>query len=181
MNTKERWVLLLTLVLIVCAVALDLLTDTAQGVVMWHVLVEGSAGLFALAGILYLLYQQFQLQGALQQERQAAAAWQQQAEQWRAQSKAYLAGLSTMIDQQLSAWGLSPAEREVAFFLLKGMSLKEIATLRQTSEKTVRVQSTAIYAKSGLNGRSELAAFFLEDLLPAQPAEQNLPAEKNSP
>lgn len=170
MNNKERWVLLLTLVLIVCAVAIDLLTDTAQGVLLWHVLVEGSAGILALAGILYLLYQQFQLQGALQQERLAAAAWQQQAEQWRAQSKAYLAGLSAMIDQQLSAWGLSPAEREVAFLLLKGMSLKEIAELRQTSEKTARVQSTAIYAKSGLNGRSELAAFFLEDLLPAQPA-----------
>ncbi len=89
------------------------------------------------------------------------------------QSKAYLAGLSSLIEQQLSAWGLSPSEREVAFFLLKGMSLKEIAMLRNTSEKTARVQSTAIYAKSGLGGRSELSAFFLEDLLPASSANGN--------
>ncbi|HOZ25356.1 MAG TPA: hypothetical protein PLI83_11310, partial [Thermomonas sp.] len=41
-----------------------------------------------------------------------------------------------------------------------------IAQARGTSEKTARVQSSAIYAKSGLAGRSELSAFFLEDLLP---------------
>src|SRR5213593_86931 len=40
-----------------------------------------------------------------------------------------------------------------------------VADLRQTSERTVRQQALAIYRKSGLNGRSDLAAFFLEDLL----------------
>jgi len=48
---------------------------------------------------------------------------------------------------------------------LKGLSLKEIAEIRKTSEKTARAQCTPIYEKSGLSGRSELAAFFLEDLL----------------
>ena len=51
------------------------------------------------------------------------------------------------------------------FLLLKGLSLKEIADIRHTTEKTARAQSGSIYAKSGLSGRSELAAFFLEDLL----------------
>jgi len=37
--------------------------------------------------------------------------------------------------------------------------------LRGTAEKTARVQSMAIYSKSGLSGRYELSAFFLEDLL----------------
>jgi len=45
------------------------------------------------------------------------------------------------------------------------MSLKEIAEIRNTAEKTARVQSMAVYSKSGLGGRSELSAFFLEDLL----------------
>lgn len=56
----------------------------------------------------------------------------------------------------------------MAFLLLKGMSLKELAELRGTSEKTARAQSMSIYAKAGLSGRSELSAFFLEDLLPAR-------------
>jgi DNA-binding NarL/FixJ family response regulator len=42
---------------------------------------------------------------------------------------------------------------------------KAIADLRQTSERTVRQQALAVYRKSGLNGRNDLAAFFLEDLL----------------
>ena len=49
--------------------------------------------------------------------------------------------------------------------MLKGLSLKEIAALRSTSERTVREQARAVYRKSGLSGRSALAAFFLEDLL----------------
>ena len=49
--------------------------------------------------------------------------------------------------------------------MLKGLSHKEIARLRLTSETTVRQQAAAIYRKSGLASRAELAAFFLEDLL----------------
>ena len=70
------------------------------------------------------------------------------------------------IDAQLSNWNLSVSEKEVAFLLLKGMSLKELAEIRKTTEKTARAQSIAIYSKAGLAGRSELSAFFLEDLLP---------------
>jgi DNA-binding NarL/FixJ family response regulator len=38
------------------------------------------------------------------------------------------------------------------------------------SERTVRQHAVAVYEKSGLHGRSELAAFFLDAvLLPDQP------------
>ncbi len=70
-----------------------------------------------------------------------------------------------MIDRQLTKWGLTASEKEIALLLLKGLSLKEIASIRETSERTVRTQSLAIYQKAGINGRAELAAFFLEDLL----------------
>ncbi len=165
-NQKERWFLLLTLLLIAVIVAVDLITDSSEGVVIWHVAIEGSAGALALAGVFYLLKQSIQLKRALRNERKLSAKLEQEAQEWRTQSKAYLSGLSTLIDAQLTIWGLSPAERDVAFLLLKGLSLKEIANLRETTEKTARVQSMAIYAKAGLAGRSELSAFFLEDLLP---------------
>ena len=82
------------------------------------------------------------------------------------QSKRHVDGLAHAIDQQLNQWKLTIAEKEVAFLLLKGLSLKEVAEIRQTTEKTARVQSMAVYAKAGVSGRSELSAFFLEDLLP---------------
>ena len=37
--------------------------------------------------------------------------------------------------------------------------------MRATSERTIRAQAQAIYAKAGVNGRAALSAFFLEDLL----------------
>ena len=82
-----------------------------------------------------------------------------------AQARKQVEGLARSIDRQLDHWKLSAAEKEIAFLLLKGLSLKAIADLRGTGEKTVRAQSAAIYAKAGLAGRSELSAFFLEDLL----------------
>ncbi len=74
-------------------------------------------------------------------------------------------GLSEIIDAQFTRWSLSPAEAEVAMLLLKGLSLKETATVRDTSERTTRKQARAVYRKSGLAGRAELSAWFLEDLL----------------
>jgi DNA-binding NarL/FixJ family response regulator len=60
---------------------------------------------------------------------------------------------------------LSPAEKEVALLLLKGLAHKEIAQARSITEATARQQARAVYKKAGLAGRNDLAAFFLEDLL----------------
>jgi DNA-binding CsgD family transcriptional regulator len=88
-----------------------------------------------------------------------------QGQRWRAEARTYLDGLGEAIEAQFSRWSLTDAEREVALLLLKGLSHKEIATVRAVSERTVREQARALYAKSGLTGRAALSAFFLEDLL----------------
>lgn len=84
---------------------------------------------------------------------------------WRARAETLLRGLSAEIDAQLDRWVLSPAEKETALLLLKGCGHKEIANVLGKSERTVRQQAIAVYRKSGLAGRAELSAFFLEDLL----------------
>jgi DNA-binding CsgD family transcriptional regulator len=86
-------------------------------------------------------------------------------QRWRSESHTLLAGLGEAIDGQFSRWNLTDAEREVALLLLKGLSLKEIATIRTTAERTIRAQARAVYSKAGLTGRAALSAFFLEDLL----------------
>lgn len=153
------------LLIIAVMASLDLITDAQEGVALWHILVEGSIAIAALFGVFYVLRGSIVLKHRLDREIQNFSQFKKEAEIWRAESKKYVKGLSLAIDQQLSKWNLSKAEKEVAFLLLKGLSLKEIAEVRGTSEKTVRAQSTAVYAKAGLAGRSELSAFFLEDLL----------------
>src|SRR5262249_3858978 len=90
---------------------------------------------------------------------------------WRAKVQANLAGIRVEMDRQFAAWGMTAAERDIGLLMLKGLSHKEIATIRRTSEATVRQQAQAIYRKSDLPGKTAFSAYFLEDLLaPAMPA-----------
>jgi len=60
---------------------------------------------------------------------------------------------------------LTPAETDVAWFILKGMSISDIAQMRDTRVGTIKAQSTAIYKKAGVNGKSQLMSQLVEDLL----------------
>jgi len=68
------------------------------------------------------------------------------------------------VDERFDAWRLTGTERDIAVRLLKGHSHKQIAFETGRSERTVRQHAVAVYQKSGLAGRAELAAFFLDDL-----------------
>ncbi|HTO81148.1 MAG TPA: hypothetical protein VMQ73_02890 [Methylomirabilota bacterium] len=89
---------------------------------------------------------------------------------WRAKVQASLAGIKVEMDRQFEQWGMTAAERDIGLLMLKGLSHKEIATIRRTSEATVRQQAQAIYRKSDLPGKTAFSAFFLEDLLAPAPA-----------
>lgn len=82
-------------------------------------------------------------------------------EQLRAASGAFM----ELLDEKFEHWGLTAAERDVALFAVKGMSVSEIATLRATSEGTVKAQTNAIYRKAGVSGRPQLLSLFIEDLM----------------
>lgn len=70
-----------------------------------------------------------------------------------------------VLQAQFETWGLTQTEKEVSLLLLKGLSFKEIAAVRDTLEKTVRQQASAIYKKAGVSGRHAFAAWFIEDIL----------------
>lgn len=75
-----------------------------------------------------------------------------------------------VMQKQFEAWGLSASEQDVVIGMLKGLSFREIAELRGTREKTVRQQASTVYRKAGVGGRSELTAWFFEDMLEPLPA-----------
>ena len=163
--------------LVAAVAAVDLATDLAAGSTLRHVAVEALMLLTALVGAAVVLRRL----GALAREthtlRQRADgleldldAARRERERWRREAGELVSGLSEAIDRQLEQWALSAAEKEIALLLLKGLSHKEVAAARGTSEATVRQQARSLYKKAGLSGRADLAAFFLEDLLgPRQP------------
>ena len=70
-----------------------------------------------------------------------------------------------VMQKQFDAWNLTASEQDVVIMLLKGLSFREIAELRETREKTVRQQASSVYRKAGVSSRNELAAWFFEDVL----------------
>ncbi|MEL7298831.1 MAG: helix-turn-helix transcriptional regulator [Pseudomonadota bacterium] len=70
-----------------------------------------------------------------------------------------------LLDERFDEWQLTPAERDVALFVIKGCPTAEIASLRGTSAGTVKAQTAAIYRKSGAANRTQLVSLFLEDLM----------------
>ncbi|HET9597460.1 MAG TPA: helix-turn-helix transcriptional regulator [Anaeromyxobacteraceae bacterium] len=156
----------------------DIATDVADGASSLHLATEGVVMTFALAGAV-IMWRQLRtaklrardLQRDLDGTRADLA-------RWRSEAQDALRGLGAAIDAQFGRWGLTPAERDVALLLLKGFSLKEIAELRATGERTARQQSLAVYRKAGLAGRAELAAFFLEDLLLPADRPDRVPAAR---
>ena len=153
----------------VVLLASDIVSDAEDGARLPHLALEIGAACVALTGTWLLALrwrgERRARMAALARAEAEATASRQEAERWRSEARALVEGLGRAIDLQFDRWQLSDAEREVALLLLKGLSLQEVAEVRQTAERTARDQARAIYRKAGLAGRAELSAFFLEDLL----------------
>ena len=157
-NNRSTITAIVLFMIVVVLIGWDLYIDFGEGVGIVHLAVEFFVFAVAVAGTVMMWRQldraQSDLVGALVE-----------AEHWKQESRDLIQGLGIAIENQFARWSLTAAEAEVALFLLKGLSHKDIAGLRETSERTVREQSRSVYRKSGLAGRSSLSAFFLEDLL----------------
>jgi DNA-binding CsgD family transcriptional regulator len=68
------------------------------------------------------------------------------------------AASTAMLTHVLRSYGLSPREREIAALLAHGQSVKTIATSLFLSPWTVQDHIKAIYRKTGVGARSDLAA-----------------------
>jgi DNA-binding CsgD family transcriptional regulator len=99
-----------------------------------------------------------QLQGQLDNARGQLAQMDSSSQQLASQYRA-------IMQHQFDVWSLTLSEQDVVLALLKGLSFREVAKLRNTKEKTVRQQATNVYKKAGVAGRHELAAWFFEDML----------------
>jgi len=157
-------------------VGADMAADLSAGISAAHLAIESVAVLACLAGV---WGSGLQLRRALLRSRDLHRHLEgTRADLGRAleEAEAVRAGLGAALDQQFERWDLTSAQREVAMLVLKGLSYKEVAELRDTAEHTVRNQALAIFRKAGLAGRAEMAAFFIEDLLlPRGPVRRRQP------
>ncbi|MBS1269267.1 MAG: hypothetical protein MAG794_00215 [Gammaproteobacteria bacterium] len=147
---------------------IDLVDDIGDGLWTLHVVTEVAVLVVVLVGA-FVVMQHLIREAIMAREDAAVLAKSlevshREAKQWREEAQGLLQGLGQAIDRQFGTWSLTAAEKEVALFLLKGLSHKEIANIRGIGEATTRQQARSVYRKAGVSGRRDLAAFFLEDL-----------------
>lgn len=70
-----------------------------------------------------------------------------------------------VLETQFQTWQLTNAERDVALLSIKGVSISEIAEMRQTRVGTIKAQNAAIYRKSGVSNRAELVSLLVEEFI----------------
>lgn len=163
-QNKERWILLALFTCIALFTTIDIIADLQDNLPTEHYIHELGLLALALSAALY------QMRLIWSRDQQIAVYTSKVAEleherlQFRERFSKVKNEFSSVVDQQFEAWNLTPVEKDIALLLIKGLSMKEVAQTRQTSEGTVRQQAAAIYKKSGLSGRQELAAIFLDEL-----------------
>ncbi len=92
--------------------------------------------------------------------------WLQARNTEQAQSLEFLRGEFAGFTQgKFDEWSLTSAERDIAMYMLKGLSTAEIAAARSTAEGTVKAQTSNIFRKTGVASRMELMSLFMDEFL----------------
>lgn len=119
----------------------------------WHLIIETVAALGLAVGILFELRYLFRLlRRKAHVERGLSIA---------------AGALHELMESYFDGWNLTPSERDVATFALKGLNNAEIAELRGSAEGTVKAHLNGIYRKAGVSGRGALLSLLVEDLMQA--------------
>jgi DNA-binding CsgD family transcriptional regulator len=163
--------LFLALLLLVTGAAtiIDLTSDGFNKESLTHLLIEGFIFLASSAAFVVLFVRIRKDLAIISSTRSELTRSHADAAAWKKRANVFIMGLGEEIQAQFDQWDLTPAEKEVALLLIKGLSHQEIADLTHRSERTIRQHAGSVYQKSDLTGRAELSAFFLEDLLSVFP------------
>lgn len=143
---------------------LDMWWEYSQGQSLEHLGFELVICSTSALWSLYLWINWRKINEALVVEKNSYLQLNAEYQEWKKKNQKTLSDMQNVIAEQFSKWELTPAEKDVALLLLKGAAFKEIAEVRDSSEKTIRQHALKIYQKSGLPGRTELFAYFFEDL-----------------
>ena len=151
--------------LVAAASAGDIIADLSHGADMAHLVQESVLLAVALAIFVWLVVEYREKKRQLRNLHRVLEEVRAMPQPESPQLLSVRQQLGEAITSQFDSWHLTASEQEIGRMLLKGYSLKEIALLRGTAEKTIRQQASSIYQKSGVSGRHTFTAWFLEDML----------------
>lgn len=138
----------------ICALVflLDVLIDFSELAKMdWHLVPEAMASVALWAGIGFeIVYLLHLLKRKARLERSVGRA---------------SSDLQAIIESHFDEWKLTAGERDVAALMVKGLSISEIAGVRESAEGTVKAHLNAIYRKSSSRNRADVLSHIMDTLI----------------
>lgn len=153
------------LLIIMLLNATDVFVDLGLNVPVWHIVQESFLVLLSAIGFVWLIVDMRKRTKSLNTLALELTQATKQIDTLHNNMASERKHYSEVIKGQFEQWSLTSGEQEVGFLLLKGLSLREISSVRNTKEATVRQQASSLYSKSNLVGRHEFSAWFFEDFL----------------
>ncbi|MCG9714036.1 LuxR C-terminal-related transcriptional regulator [Shewanella insulae] len=162
---KKDLVIIALLVLIMLFKLVDIVADVQLEIPAWHIAQESVLVLLTVIATLYLSRDLVRRSRQVKALAHRLAQADKQIDNLSSQMRTARQEYSQAVASQFDTWGFTKSEQQVAFLILKGLSFKEIAEVRQTKEKTVRQQASTIYGKAEVDGRHTFCAWFMEDFI----------------
>jgi len=141
------------------------ITDISLGVPMWHVFSESLIVLVSGFGALFLVKDiRSRILNTVRLKQELVFSDEKLRNISQAMKNARHADRH-IIHNQFEQWHLTLSEQEIAMLLLKGLSFKEISSVRNTKDKTFRQQASVIYSKANIEGHHDFSAWFLDNFM----------------
>ena len=161
----QRTLFAVFLLFVFCTSGIEIVLEFAAGETLDSMADDLFRFLFSAVVLLVFVRERLAQQRALADLRGQLQKARGQLARFDTQSQMIARQYRAVMQQQFDAWRLTASEQDVVLMLLKGLSFREIAKLRETREKTVRQQASSVYQKAGVGSRNELSAWFFDDLL----------------
>ena len=117
----------------------------------WHIVVEALASISLLVAIFF----QVQFLIEVLRRKQSLERTAQMANR----------AVHDIIEKNFDSWALTASERDIAGLLVKGLSIAEIAKVRNSAEGTIKSHLNAIYRKSGTRSRADVMSQIMDSMI----------------
>jgi DNA-binding CsgD family transcriptional regulator len=140
----------------------DIIDDINSGVPTSHWLHELLIVVFCFSWLLFQLFIYNRQSKVTKKIKEDSVDLLIENRQYQIRLDLFKADFSEIVMEAFDKWRLTKSEKDIATLIIKGMTMKEIGSLRGSKESTIRQQAKSIYEKSKLVNRNQLSAYFLD-------------------
>ncbi len=138
---NERYFFILCCLIYITIMVFDVFWDYKSGVPLEHMIHELGAMMIALTFLVMQILSLEEKNRTIRLKGETLSQVLTKNKELKVRLDQLKNDFRSLVESQFNVWDLSESEKEISFYILRGLSMKEIAELRQSSEQTIRQQA----------------------------------------